>query len=64
MDEKQEAPTTWSKEKIAKVVAEKLSSRYPGWENVNVEEIQIENVSGLGGNLTYHVRRMFLIFLR
>ena len=55
--EENEAPTSWSKEKIAKVIAEKLCSGHPGWEGVKANEILLENVSGFGGNQTYHMSR-------
>ena len=39
------------------MVTQKLRVGYPGWEDVQEKQILLENVSGFGGNQTYHLSR-------
>ena len=35
-----------------------MSSQYPEWKDVNEDQIKIKDVSGEGGDSTYHVSRI------
>ena len=54
----EEKPPQMAKSEIFHVIEEKLSSNYTEWKGVNEDEITVKDVSGQGGDSTYHVSRV------